>query len=456
MKIWSHLRTAFTIGCIFISPQFALAQETRLPLAQVPQAVENLLSDGQPRAALEIAIAANKADPANPNFLIAIARAYTALADYDAAIAAGNQAWSRSGSNGLKFVAANTVAAAHTKASNFSRAQFWLRRARQYAPDAQRAEQVAKDYRTLARRNPLAASLRFGIAPSSNINNGSANDTASLFGFPGEFTLNGEARALSGYQLSMAGNMSLRLSQSETSLTTVAASFNKQTYILSEGARVQAPDANGSDYSSTNATVGLKHRQIFSEGLEPTDFSLTYGRIWSGGDPSAHYAEAAVSQGFAINPQAVIITRLSANNRKSKTGQPEIDTFKASATYRQRYANSDVFSFGVTVTEARSDMPDSDYAGVRLSSNYDIAQSFAGMRFGVGLDFERRNYDASIYNPGPREDRYGTLRLSVEFSELEFYGFRPVMNIEASRNLSTVDLFDRDYSSIGFDLRSSF
>lgn len=101
-------------------------------------------------------------------------------------------------------------------------------------------------------------------------------------------------------------------------------------------------------------------------------------------------------------------------------------------------------------------MPDSDYSAVKLSGNYYVAKPIAGMRFGFGLDAEQRKFDASIYNPGPREDRSATARLSVEFSQVEFYGFRPVMNIEATRNLSTFDLFDRDYSSIGFDLRSSF
>lgn len=46
--------------------------------------------------------------------------------------------------------------------------------------------------------------------------------------------------------------------------------------------------------------------------------------------------------------------------------------------------------------------------------------------------------------------------LSMQFPELAFYGFEPVVNLEARRNRSNPDLFDRDYQSIGFDLRSSF
>lgn len=46
--------------------------------------------------------------------------------------------------------------------------------------------------------------------------------------------------------------------------------------------------------------------------------------------------------------------------------------------------------------------------------------------------------------------------MSVEFKNLEFYGFRPVMNARVKSDQSNVDRFDRDYGSLGFDLRSSF
>lgn len=197
------------LASLFIGlPHLANAQEMRIPIDQAPRAVEQLLAQGHARAALEIAVAAQKVSPNNPNFLISLARTQLALGNFDAAIAAGTAAWGYALNDQIRFVAADTVAAAHLEAGNFSRSQFWLRRAREFAPNQALANRIAKDFGTVRAANPWSTSFRIGAAPSSNINNGSANATASLFGFPGEFTLNGEARALSGYQISASLNTS--------------------------------------------------------------------------------------------------------------------------------------------------------------------------------------------------------------------------------------------------------
>lgn len=445
------------LASLFIGlPHLANAQEMRIPIDQAPRAVEQLLAQGHARAALEIAVAAQKVSPNNPNFLIALARTQLALGNFDAAIAAGTAAWGYAPNDQIRFVAADTVAAAHFKAGNFSRSQFWLRRAREFAPNQALANRIAKNFGTVRAANPWSTSFRIGAAPSSNINNGSANATASLFGFPGEFTLNGEARALSGYQISASLNTSYRLSQSATASTFFTAGADAQTYTLSSAAQEQAPDASGADYATSNASVGLRHTRIFKDGWEPTNFTFKTGKTWSAGKQNTTYTEASLSQAFVINPQNTLVTWFNTRRRNSLSDQPVVDSYNLAASLRQTYANKDSFAFGVTLSRSKSDMPDSDYSAVKLSGNYYVAKPIAGMRFGFGLDAEQRKFDASIYNPGPREDRSATARLSVEFSQVEFYGFRSVMNIEATRNLSTVDLFDRDYSSIGFDLRSSF
>jgi hypothetical protein len=78
------------------------------------------------------------------------------------------------------------------------------------------------------------------------------------------------------------------------------------------------------------------------------------------------------------------------------------------------------------------------------------------MKFAFGVDAETRNFDATRFQSGAREDVALTLSLDVEFADIEFYGFLQVVNAQLKRNRSDVDLFDRDYRSLGFDLRSSF
>ena len=105
---------------------------------------------------------------------------------------------------------------------------------------------------------------------------------------------------------------------------------------------------------------------------------------------------------------------------------------------------------------SKSKAPDSDYLSVTYGANYDIAKPFNGMQLGFGIESETRDFDASVYAPGPREDKLIGLNVSATFTNVEYYGFQPVVTVEARRNDSSVDLFDRDYVNVGFDLRSAF
>ena len=82
-------------------------------------------------------------------------------------------------------------------------------------------------------------------------------------------------------------------------------------------------------------------------------------------------------------------------------------------------------------------------------------QKFAAARL-VALAHSQLKQDSRFLRSEPRAGISIALNMSVEFADWEFYGFCPVLNAQIKRDQSNVDLFDRDYSSLGFDLRSSF
>ena len=134
-----------------------------------------------------------------------------------------------------------------------------------------------------------------------------------------------------------------------------------------------------------------------------------------------------------------------------------VTTVSLNTRWRRNLQNSDTLSFGINVGRAKSIALDSDYTSIKYSANYSFSESFAGMRFGFGIDAETRDFVATRFlRSEPRADKSIALNMSVEFADWEFYGFRPVLNAQIKRDQSNVDLFDRDYSSLGFDLRSSF
>lgn len=456
----SAVRTAFyTVFFAIVTTAQVFAQDvepTRLSLNDAPQAVEKLIGGGQLSAAREIALAAVRADPENPLFMLSLARTETRLGNFASAIALGRKAYRASDNPQIKFYAAQTVAQAHTSAGNLSRAQLWLRLARQFSPNAEIASRIAQDYGKLRALNPWSTSLNFGVTPSSNINNGSASTSSQLFGLPLDFVLSGDARALSGLQISGGTDIRYRLLTTENSATFLTASAFAQTYTLSQSARTQAPDVEGSDYAYGSLSFGVTHRQVLAQGANPTEFSLRNSRTWFGMEPYTRSIDGSISHTWNLGEADRLAMRAFAQKTVYFDGTPSAVGHGISGNWTHVLQSKDSFTLGVALRDNQSLARDADYRSVTYSAGYDLAKPVADMRFGFGADYETRDFASSAYAPGPRDDRSLGLNVSVNFANIEFYGFQPVIKFEARRNESSIDLFDRDYSSVAFDLRSSF
>ena len=146
-------------------------------------------------------------------------------------IAFGARAFAAARTDGQRTQSACLVAFAHTRLENFTRAQLWLRRAAQYAPDDATKAVVAKDFRTVRERNPWSSSLRFGIFPRSNINNGSTAEIYYLPGLDFPLTLQPSSRALSRFEISGGFSSQYRLHLDDVSATFLTATINPSDLI---------------------------------------------------------------------------------------------------------------------------------------------------------------------------------------------------------------------------------
>tara|TARA_R110002051_G_scaffold104963_1_gene177781 strand:+ start:925 stop:2376 length:1452 start_codon:yes stop_codon:yes gene_type:complete len=443
-----------------------------------------MLREGQPQDAANVADALLMRAPSDASALILRAEAAIELGDFTNAVTFARTAYTVAALKNQKFAAARLAALAQSQLQNDTRAQIWLRRARQYAPDALAARTVAKDYQFLRRRNPWSTQLRFGITPSSNINNGSANATSPLFSPFLVFGLDRNARSLSGFAFSGGVQTSYRLRETQTALTRATFEIDAQTYALSNTSRFElrdeydasvalcraisdvalqetclagvTPVSTGSDFSDATLSFGINHRQILTEGAQPTDFDVKFGKSWYGSAASTYFVDASISHAWQIDDKNRISAMIRGQRRSSYAGSPDIDTTEMSARWNRTRTNKDRFELGISLRESRSDTPDANYSSVIYSAGYDFSKPVYGLRFGIDANFEQRDIDFSRFAGGPREDRTLGLNMSVAWDGVEFYGLRPVLNIDLRRNESTLDFFDRDYRSVGLNLKSSF
>ena len=476
------LAAAFVCGAGEATAQVPLTssvnQATGLTSDDMRILAQQLLDSGRPSDAGQVLNALLSRDPDDVTALIMGAQAALSQNQPAAAVDLAARGYATAQDRTSRYVAARLAALAHAALQQDTRAQLWLRRARQYAPDQANADSVAQDYASLRDRNPLSFQLEFGASPSNNINNGSRSDTVSIGPFVS--VLSESAKPLSGIRFNASGTLRYRLDETETSQTSLEFDFSTTTYALSQTSRDAlqrdidgaAGDASdlpraGSDFAYTESSVSLTHREIFRQGSKPTSAALQLGRSWYGGDPYQIFAAASASQTFALGASQQL--RVDAFYRYNFDNQPvETDRFGVPIE------NDDVSNLGVGIGYARvmdggnvasvdltrrfsmSDNAENDFTSWRVGAGLDLGRPVMDVRFGFGAQIEARDFGQSIYTTGLRRDHIVTGQVTAVFDDLEYYGFTPAVTLSAGRTYSKAERFDTDFANVGVDLRSAF
>ncbi|MCG6904433.1 MAG: hypothetical protein LJE68_17320, partial [Rhodobacter sp.] len=203
------------------------------------------------------------------------------------AVAAGQLAWRAASDGSEKYTAAMVTAQALNAEGKKTRAQLWLRRATDVAPDAGARALATRDFRFVRAQNPWLTQLSFNISPTDNVNNGSIRDSvrAWVYGVPIDFVLSGAAQALEGVEYSTGIATRYRFAQGGHHAHDLVMQFNHRTYSLTADAKAQAPGVSGSDFAFTQAALAYVYQRRPEHGLGPYSLNVTAGQTWYGGDP---------------------------------------------------------------------------------------------------------------------------------------------------------------------------
>ena len=466
------------------------AQPAELSPDETRMLAIDLVNAGDYAGAVRVSQALLARDPADVGALIALARVADETGDAPRAASLAARAYAAAGTPAERFVAARIAARANLQQDRFTRTQIWLRRARQFAPDPQAAAAVAQDYAFTADLNPLTVQLDFGLRPSSNVNNGSLIDVedANIPIVEG-FVLSRDSQALSGLAYHLGGSVQYRIRETATSATVLQGSLDGTTYRLSGSARNDLEAAarekdraardfalddkdflsdearaaakrlrgiSGSDYSYVELSGGISHRFVLPQATLPTSLSFRIGRSWYGGSPYTRFLDVGVGQSFKLSDLSRL--RLFAGAERSLIDPPfdDINTLRAGGTYLRQLENGDLVSLSLSGRRSLSANSEQTYDSLRVGVDYDLASPVAGLQFVAGAAVERRHLEVSSFTGGPRTDTTLSLSLEAAITQVEFYGFRPVAEIEASRSRSNAVRFNRNALGFGIDLRSAF
>lgn len=457
----SRLRAAFLcLGVAFLMLAPAPISAQSLDNAQtfsIPQAralARQAFQAGNIALAEQIAAALLQRNPDDAEALLIRALSARRAGAFDIAEDSAAAAYRASENPALQFDAAIVVADLKARKEQFTRAEFWLRRADNVAPDDQRKEVAARAFRNVSRLNPLSIQLRFTARPSNNVNNGAETLEISLGGLP--FSIDPSGQQLGGYEASTGVSLTYRLSEDENQKTEALAELFYRKIWLDSRAKDLVPTAEGSDFDYGVVIAGLRHQRLIWPELGTSEVTSLLGQSWYGGDELARWGELQLRQTVRTSnaQQLRFGTTIRSENRlDSDINSSESLALSVDLTRAAESGGS--FGLGATIKNIWSDSGTVDLASVALRANRRLDR-IGAIKPRLSASVEQRNYHKFSTVAGGRDDTTMSLGIDITFPDVSYFGFLPQASLRARRTWSTVDIYDRNEYSFGLTAISRF
>lgn len=299
-------------------------------------------------------------------------------------------------------------------------------------PDVARAIRGARE--VIRSRRTWRLDIDFGLAPDSNINNATGNDSISVqFGdttLP--INLGQDAQATSGLGQTGLISAGLRLPVSDRYAILATADANGTNY----------KDTRFDDYL-TQATAGAELRLAST-----TSFSLEAiaAQRWFGGKVASRQVGARVGMQLSFGDSRRLGAQLDVRSTTARFDSNFSGTQAGLyVTAEQVVAKSFVASLGGF---ARRDwLKEAAYSNMEVGATIGFGGELPlGISFGLGGTLSRATYDApmGLFSPDPRKDWRYSGRLTVGNRKVRVFGFSPQLNVTYNRNDSSLPFFATD------------
>lgn len=430
--------------------------QTEITIEQARALAVQLVEQGRAAEAAEIAQVLVARDPEDVAGWIVLSRVRRGAGDARGALEAAERANAAADTDDERYAASVEIAAANFLLERRLLSQFWLRRAAQVAPNEGLREAAIRNFRQVRAQTPWALSFNFSAVPSSNVNNGSREETIEIAGLP--FVLSGDARALSGVEVAASASARYRFTGVNDLPAQISFAVSLQRVRLTEEARDQAPDAEASDYAYDAFEFG--YSQVLSGRDSDTVWRLDtiVGRNWYGGEPLSNYVRAGVTAQWPTGERSATVASTSVE-RQVRFDRADRSAWVGRADLRRIWQRENGDSFGLSggVRRTVSDSAEIDHRAVVVGADYRFGKPvFGDTTLEMGLSLERRIYDESPYSADGREDNRARVAATLGFPELDYFGFSPTVTFEAQRVDSNISLYQTDDYAVRVGIRSVF
>jgi len=426
------------------------------PATLAPQAARaaaaRLLTEGYPRATLDVTAVLLERDPQDVDALILRAHAQRTLQDNSGAQVSARKAWQYSTEGVQKYEAARVMAQALSSDDRKSRAQLWLRRAAQVAPTEQLRNRAVRDYQYVRFTNPWSVKFRFGIAPSDNVNNAPLDNTVILGGLLFE---DETAIPLSGVEISTGVDLRYNFNISRTRRNFVLLSWDQKRVVITDDDKPLEIDEDDFRYTKLEAALG---RDFKTAADAPSNtVSLSLGRIWSGGDHLADEVRVRFRQTHKLADGATLnwYSTFGYADRQDNADRSGI-TSTLGATWSRPVGGGSRLALSAKLSRTDTDSAVVTHDAVTLGATYTLGRPVLSAVATFSAFGTFRRYDDAVYGPDPRRDDGAVLSTSLFFKDFDTYGFAPKVAFTARRTNSNISSFDTRDIRVSIGLQSVF
>ena len=418
---------------------------------------EHALVTGNPERARVLAEGIIDQEPSNYAALILLSLAHADLgADHASADAATN-AYRVATTADQQFQAARIVASAHFKMAQYTRAQWWLRRAGNDADTPQEAAKVRQEFTRIRTKNPLRVNLGFSVAPSDNINNGSESESFFLEGLDFEFFLPESSLALSGIEYAGDVFATYDLAQGPNHRTQLQGYIFGRTFSLSRKSQAAVPDISGNDYALILTEAAINHSRLLRSGWGPTSVSAHIGKAWFGGGPLWDYGKVSLAQMIPDDANSALTIGGSFENRTARHAtQSDTQVTYLYASQQHMRTNQDKITITFSGLTQNAAFETDSFTEYRGNIAYHFGQPLMGTHVSVSGGLGYKSYDEFTLSLDGRRDRYASLGGTVVFDSISYFGFAPTVAVTATRTESNLTQFTTSQLQARVGVQSTF
>ncbi|MGC1506494.1 MAG: porin family protein [Sulfitobacter sp.] len=435
--------------------------QTVLTVDQMRSAAGLSLKGGDPAQAEALANALLDRDKNDLTALLIRGRALRDLGRLSEARTMMRRAWLLSDSEADKYASALITAQVLSSQGKRTRAQLWLRRAVQHAPNDALRARAERDFGYVKQQNPWKTDVTFTFAPNSNINNGSARDRSRLnyaiseilFGEPVEYDLNAEAQAIAGIEIGGSVRSRYRFHQTPVSAHDAKIALSYRTFNTTDDLGVS--DVTGSDFAFGSTSLGYGYRRFVLDKKGEFAADVEAGQSWYGGSRYASFLRAQVQQTLHLAPRQQLRFGGEAE-RQWGQATSDRDLFGLSASVTQAFASGNSGFAGLYLTTTQSAEASIEYSEVTFRTGLSLRKPVMGAHVQFGLGASWRDYDVSRDSRDGRQDKRIFADVTATFSDIDYYGFNPAVTLSASKTDSNVGLYDVNRVGLNIGIKSAF